>query len=84
MINNQADLKMLLICKTITENFAANISELSQVNPKWTDQYLVSILNRVDRAFNYYLGLNAVQFISGPGTQISRLLKNKNRSCLCP
>lgn len=57
MINNQADLKMLLICKTITENFAANISELSQVNPKWTDSYLVSISGRVDKAFDYYLGL---------------------------
>ena len=53
------DLEMLLTCKTIADNFAANIQELRQVNKKWTDEYLVSILNRVDRAFNYYLGLEA-------------------------
>lgn len=53
------DLEMLLTCKTIADNFAANIQELRQVNTKWTDEYLVSILNRVDRAFNYYLGLEA-------------------------
>lgn len=60
MMNFQAnDLEMLLTCKTIADNFTANIQELRQVNTKWTDEYLVSILNRVDRAFNYYLGLEA-------------------------
>ena len=53
------DLEMLLTCKTIANNFAANIQELKKVNSKWTDEFLASVLNRVDRAFNYYLGLEA-------------------------
>ncbi len=53
------DLEMLLTCKTIADNFAANIQELRQANKKWTDEYLASVQNRVDRAFNYYLGLEA-------------------------
>lgn len=71
---------MLLICKTITENFAANISELSQVNPKWTDQYLVSILNRVDRAFNYYLGLEANREIEQARNKLNSIQAQALRS----
>lgn len=60
MMTYQAnDLEMLLTCKTIANNFAANIQELKIVNKNWTDEFLASVLNRVDRAFNYYLGLEA-------------------------
>ncbi|MBN2215444.1 MAG: hypothetical protein JW723_14485 [Bacteroidales bacterium] len=60
MMTYQAkDLEMLLTCKTIADNFAANIQELRKADKNWTDEYLVSMLNRVDRAFNYYLGLEA-------------------------
>jgi len=60
MMTYQAnDLEMLLTCKTIADNFAANIRELRKANKKWTDEFLVSVLNRVERAFSYYLGLEA-------------------------
>ncbi len=60
MMTYQAnDLEMLLTCKTIANNFAANFEELRRVNVNWTSEYLSSIKSRVDRAFNYYLGLEA-------------------------
>jgi hypothetical protein len=53
------DLEMLLTCKTIADNFASNIQELKKANSKWNDEFLALVLSRVDRAFNYYLGLEA-------------------------
>jgi hypothetical protein len=60
MMTYQAnDLEMLLTCKTIADNFASNIQELKKANSKWNDEFLALVLSRVDRAFNYYLGLEA-------------------------
>ncbi len=53
------DFRMLLTCKTIAEDLALHIKELQQVNPVWTEGFSNELLNRVDSAFDYYLGLES-------------------------
>ncbi|MBN2610436.1 MAG: hypothetical protein JXB00_02670 [Bacteroidales bacterium] len=53
------DLDMLMACKIVTENFAVNLPELKNANETWTEETVVSLMNRVERAFNYFLGMEA-------------------------
>ncbi|MFO7657070.1 MAG: hypothetical protein R6W78_08385 [Bacteroidales bacterium] len=53
------DLDMLMTCKIVSENFAANLPELKNANAAWTDETVNTLMNRVERAFNYFLGMEA-------------------------
>ena len=51
------DLEMLMTCKIIAENFYVKQPELSNYNPFWTMDFVNTLKRRIERAFNYYLGL---------------------------
>lgn len=55
--HKSTDLELLLACKIVAENFAAHYQELGIINPSYTKDSVNHLFNRVDRAFNYYLGL---------------------------
>ncbi len=50
------DLELLMTCKIIVENLNTNQPELVRLNPEWTKDFAINLSNRVERAFNFYLG----------------------------
>ena len=51
------DLDMLMASQVITESFQSNLSALSTVHPGFTRQYAHSLSERINKGFEYFLGL---------------------------
>lgn len=76
---------MLIASKTIAHSFQDNIQELSLVRTNWTEEYAVSVVNKIDDTFEEFLGgdnlkeqRNAtakLHSIEQPATQLLSFLK---------
>lgn len=52
------DVNMLMACETICHTLQKNIGDLSVICPKWTNDYITELHDRIDYCIDHFLGID--------------------------